>query len=181
MISYVQSCLLKCLIVYYIVIFLENFRKKLLGFPHIQLLYSIRISNGSCPLLGRKYAPLLEWGLVVHNNHRNMSLYLSYPYFHKSCAIYKIVFICIIIVSHTTVFYKNVYNFGDFREFWICYSVKNSLSNDTKFSFLQIFCGFTLFMARSTELHIIKLSWYMEGWILIHFEVICTSGENKGE
>ena len=29
----------------------------------------------------------------------------------------------------------------DFRGFWICYSMKNLLSNDTKFSFLQIFSG----------------------------------------
>ena len=30
----------------------------------------------------------------------------------------------------------------DFRGFWICYSTKNLLSNDTKISFLQIFSGF---------------------------------------
>ena len=33
----------------------------------------------------------------------------------------------------------------DFRGFWICYSMKNLLSNDTKFSFLRIFSGFTPF------------------------------------
>ena len=31
---------------------------------------------------------------------------------------------------------------GDFRGFWIFYSTKNLLSNDTKISFLRIFSGF---------------------------------------
>ena len=30
----------------------------------------------------------------------------------------------------------------DFRGFWVCYSTKNLLSNDTKISFLQIFSEF---------------------------------------
>ena len=32
----------------------------------------------------------------------------------------------------------------DFRGFWICYSMKILLSNDTKISFLQMFTGFNL-------------------------------------
>ena len=34
----------------------------------------------------------------------------------------------------------------DFRGFWICYSTKKLLSNDTKISFLQIFPGLILFL-----------------------------------
>ena len=37
----------------------------------------------------------------------------------------------------------------DFRGFWICYSMKNLLSNDTKISFLRIFSGSNL---KSTRL-----------------------------
>ena len=50
----------------------------------------------------------------------------------------------------------------DFRGFWICYSTKNLLSNDTKISFLQIFSGFNPI---STGLfHVRPLPVYMFLW-----------------
>ena len=46
----------------FIVILFENSREKVARL----FLYSIRISNGSCALLGRQYTPLLEAPNLLH-------------------------------------------------------------------------------------------------------------------
>ena len=69
-------------------------------------------------------------------------LYLFYPYFHKSCTIYKLFsFVLLLVIPHTTIkkmyFTKNLIAYaqgGYFRGYWICYLVKILLFNNTKFS-----------------------------------------------
>jgi len=56
--SYVQSCLLKYFIVHLLSYCLKILKKKLLG-------YSIHVSNGSHPLVGRQYTLLLETSIPI--------------------------------------------------------------------------------------------------------------------
>jgi len=80
--------------------------------------------------------------MIVHN-HYNMSKYIS-CLIRTFTKVVQFINSFHLLVLHTTIkkmyFTKNMNNFffpkdRDFRGFWICYSVKNLLSNDTKFKF----------------------------------------------